>query len=652
MVTADPWQPSRQLCTAQSALFAKLDETCGIRPTLYNNVTASSPTLSPLSPVVARSIPGGRLPTLPVKTHPKEEIKRGKPNFNAYDNDKEDTFEVDPYANSDMSWSDEVHKLRLTHQQFYSKHQRATESASSSIISYQPFSKSFLLSFFKTLRLNDMKIEHVDLEALTHLREVVLMGNEIKILHARSLPPSLEALNISVNRKAHKDTRFIDRPIASSALGMVPSRPTLSTNRDETERTVPLRPVTAGIRDTKTSQQAENLPSGNHAAVLFPMTLISLDISFCDILDFNNTLRALQQLRCLKLLNMTGNPFSLLEKYRPFSLTALPNLFALDDLEITDAERAAAGTPIPEMSNEVPDGEVLMRFTVGEMTGLSAPPPIEHRQSPSEPDEPPDEYLFSIQLRLGRHQKARFSTESHIWQPEALDYAFTSDVQFGVDLGLRDAFIDGLYITLHRKRITHKLREGVQAASRGASKTPSREASRPTSGKGTENTIIKKPQASNIAVPAKSSSRPTTPGNRPTTPAKRANGAVAGAVPAIKGAAAAEALWMKVVMEDVVLGRAQISLRDIFDGQTNRTGDFHMESDCMLRTSAMPSQITQPPSAVDASELTSSARPTTASIAATVRVGLKMHPAPRPLAEPEPVAPIISTVGPKKGVRK
>ena len=104
---------------------------------------------------------------------------------------------------ADLTWSDEANKLRLIRQQFYSKHKRTPEGAYASLISYQPFSKSFLVSFFKTLRLNDMNIEHVDLEIVSNLRELVLIGNEIKALHTRNIPSSLEALNISVNRQIH-----------------------------------------------------------------------------------------------------------------------------------------------------------------------------------------------------------------------------------------------------------------------------------------------------------------------------------------------------------------------------------------------------------------------------------------------------------------
>ena len=157
-----------------------------------------------------------------------------------------------------------------------------------------------------------------------------------------------------------------------------------------------------------------------------------------------------------------GNPCSLLENYRSVTVIALPELFALDDLEITCAERTTASNPRPATSDwlsgiryvtclilselrRLPyhqsiEKEVLMKLTVDGMTGLSSPPPTELKQS-MEPDEPPDEYSFYIELRLGQHQKVHVTTDAHTWLPEVIDFGFETEVQCVADVGLRDSFL-------------------------------------------------------------------------------------------------------------------------------------------------------------------------------------------------------------------
>ncbi|TPX35900.1 hypothetical protein SmJEL517_g01821 [Synchytrium microbalum] len=645
----------RQTRTTTEALLARLDETCGIRPNL---IQANN---TPLSPQLTRSH-NGRLPRLPNNTNHIDldaatAARRRKSTLNEDYEDDEPDF--DPYSRADVSWSDEISTLRKIKLQLLSKHKRTvTDIESASLISYQPFSRIFLLSFFKTLRLNDLKIEHVDLDTLQHLKEVVLIGNEIKFLHARNLPTSLESLSLSANRLTRVPDlstlqNLITLSLAYNHIDTLTnelhhsnkSQPTsvIGTGRPPSNDDASTRPRTAAsTRESATrpttATTGEIIPPA--IATVLPSNLVSLDICFCDISDLNETLRHLVQTKNLRLLNMMGNPFSLLERYRRTTLLNLPQLFALDDLEITEAERSSVSSPttpttspIQDSQNQIIDSEVVMRFTLAGMTGLASPHPIEPREA-MEADEPPDEYIFLIELRLGQHPTAIVLAECR-WQPEVIDFAASPEIKCVADVALRDSFMDGLHITLTRKRLTSKLRDVEPAETM----PPSREASRPPSGKSGEAAAAKKAATTATASGKPSPSRPVSGAGK-----KPAAAAAAPSKPLesksqqpAKPVTKEEGRWLRVVVETLVIGKANVQLRDVFEGQTAISGDYHLESKTTLPA--------PPPAATESSnEPVADAPNDVSNLVATVRVGVKLHPPP-----PEAVPEVAEVKAVKKG---
>ncbi|OQS02353.1 hypothetical protein THRCLA_05259 [Thraustotheca clavata] len=87
-----------------------------------------------------------------------------------------------------------------------------------------------------------------------------------------------------------------------------------------------------------------------------PSRLLSLDLSYNQIIDFPALLTALQSLSDLRHLFLIGNPITLCRGYRHALLTKLPTLVVVDDIALRDNEREIANsTPLVSQDNPVVD---------------------------------------------------------------------------------------------------------------------------------------------------------------------------------------------------------------------------------------------------------------------------------------------------------
>lgn len=112
---------------------------------------------------------------------------------------------------------------------------------------------------------------------------------------------------------------------------------------------------------TGESEEAEGPPHAQHLACLVPdrawgaggpvlsptpgrplvrrPRLVSLDLSFNNLMDLEALMAALRSLQHLRLLVLQGNPLALVAHYRGFTIDSLAPLCVLDDLTVSPSEK-------------------------------------------------------------------------------------------------------------------------------------------------------------------------------------------------------------------------------------------------------------------------------------------------------------------------
>ena len=159
-----------------------------------------------------------------------------------------------------------------------------------------------LRNHFQRLRIIDRKISKIDAEMgkFENLVQLDVSGNKISALE--NLPDSLQILNAFSNH--------------ISSLGTAPY-------------VISLHHLGVGFN------RIYDLSS----LLTYHKNLVSLDLSYNNLVDPNMAVAILSQLKHLRQLVLLGNPLSLLQQYRPLICSALPELNTLDAIDVEDFEQ-------------------------------------------------------------------------------------------------------------------------------------------------------------------------------------------------------------------------------------------------------------------------------------------------------------------------
>ncbi|XP_078335232.1 uncharacterized protein LOC111135443 isoform X1 [Crassostrea virginica] len=190
----------------------------------------------------------------------------------------------------DYSWSKEAKKLREL-----------------AVKSPWLIDDTFILNFFKTLRICDKDVTEVDENLLKFraLEELTLSANRIVTVNSKNLPTSLKVLELCAN--------------LISDLSALCVRPP------------PL--IHLGLGSNKISFIGDYLTGD------FWPDLLSLDLSHNNLSDLLDVIRKLGSLPKLRNLILQGNPLSLIPGYRGYTIDSLRKLSILDDIMISADEK-------------------------------------------------------------------------------------------------------------------------------------------------------------------------------------------------------------------------------------------------------------------------------------------------------------------------
>ncbi|KNC98057.1 uncharacterized protein SPPG_06471 [Spizellomyces punctatus DAOM BR117] len=575
----------QEYISASEALWAILDETTGIRPIVHKHeitevpqertspgktsTSKSSSSIKPLNIVECghdchTTYLDGHLPPLPGSDPGKKHLPKTehKMNWNkshhkaqlvlsdVSDEEEEGIFldpEVDPWAEADLSWSDEaptLKKLYMSQRQWPRKKRTASQ---------MDFSKESILGYFRTLRLHDRKIGYIDRDIMKmrNLEELSLTGNWID--HVNSLPTRLQILHLNANRLSKCPNVSALQQLVHLGIGYNSIASFLDV---ELRPESPPKSSSANPRPRKLSPLSGSKPSTTLGWL--PPSLKSLDASWNAISDLNETLEVLEQLPSLKILALTGNPAFLLPKYRASAISRLPGLVSLDDTWVTAEERTTSLRIVREDARD----EVCISFGIHTLTGFSIPESV----IPEDPKQPLDEYTFQLRIVLERFNGYAISTPAvsppqRVHQPpdkphksgkgkggdvqppepevHLVDFAFVQEIEFPIGKQLRDALWDGVTVILSRNRVAYVRKDDLAPD---------------------ENDTSTRPDSS-----AATSRRPSLSGKKGGSqagrkPAKAAKGR--------KGAKEDEAAnWRPVIAERTDIGLCRVSTKPFLDGE-------------------------------------------------------------------------------------
>uniref|UniRef100_H0WTA5 Leucine rich repeat containing 43 n=1 Tax=Otolemur garnettii TaxID=30611 RepID=H0WTA5_OTOGA len=170
---------------------------------------------------------------------------------------------------------------------------------------------TFFYSYFRSLRVVDKEVSQVDKDLLKFLKleDLILSANRIKEINAANLPPTLKVLELYGNEICSLE-----------GLCAHPPPPGLQH---------------LGLGHNKLQGPLESLYlSSSH----WPK-LVSLDLSFNDLMDLQGMLASLRTLKHLRLLVLQGNPLALVPYYRGFTIDNLSRLCVLDDVTVSPNEK-------------------------------------------------------------------------------------------------------------------------------------------------------------------------------------------------------------------------------------------------------------------------------------------------------------------------
>jgi hypothetical protein len=191
------------------------------------------------------------------------------------------------------------------------------------------FSAAYIASNFKQLNFNQCNITDIDPQfpaVMTQLEDLCITGNKLTKLN--NLPPNIKTVNAYGNEITNIDVGKNLKHLHSIGVGY------------------------------------------NHISDLSFVTitplLLSLDLSYNDIVDLKNSVLAIKQLKHLKILSLHGNCICLLSHYRSSILANIQNLISLDDSSVSLEEKKNSIS----IFNGFPQESFSVKITVHTVNGL------------------------------------------------------------------------------------------------------------------------------------------------------------------------------------------------------------------------------------------------------------------------------------------
>uniref|UniRef100_A0A452FE75 Leucine rich repeat containing 43 n=1 Tax=Capra hircus TaxID=9925 RepID=A0A452FE75_CAPHI len=198
---------------------------------------------------------------------------------------------------------------------------------------------SFFYTYFRSLRVVDKDVSLVDKELLkfVKLEELVLSANQIKEIDTTNLPPTLKVLELYGNKITSMECLCHHPPPRLQHLGL-------------------------GHNNLLGHLESLHVTSDH-----WP-NLVSLDLSFNNLMDLHSMVAGLQTLQHLRLLLLQGNPLALVPHYRGFTIDSLARLCVLDDITVASSEKHLFRGLSHSEDLLAPEAQILV--TVGNLRGV------------------------------------------------------------------------------------------------------------------------------------------------------------------------------------------------------------------------------------------------------------------------------------------
>ncbi|XP_033901582.3 leucine-rich repeat-containing protein 43-like isoform X3 [Acipenser ruthenus] len=222
---------------------------------------------------------------------------------------------------------------------------------------------AFILSYFRSLRIVDKGVLEIgeDLLKFVNLDELILSANYITEINSTHLPRTLKVLELCANE-------------ISSMKGISCSPPAGLTH--------------LGLGYNKLSSPSEY----KYLEASFWPVLLSLDLSFNNLVDLPDLVCKLSSLSRLRTLVLMGNPLALTPSYRGFLVDSLPKLALLDDVRVLPDERHHFKGLAKRKELIVDEAKVIV--SIGTVQGI--PNPVNPVETETPPEYPIVSYSYHV----------------------------------------------------------------------------------------------------------------------------------------------------------------------------------------------------------------------------------------------------------------
>ncbi|XP_058851609.1 leucine-rich repeat-containing protein 43-like [Acipenser ruthenus] len=222
---------------------------------------------------------------------------------------------------------------------------------------------AFIMSYFRSLRIVDKGVLEIgeDLLKFVNLDEFILSANYITEINLTHLTRTLKVLELCANE-------------ISSMKGISCSPPAGLTH--------------LGLGYNKLSSPSEY----KYLEASFWPVLLSLDLSFNNLVDLPDLVCKLSSLLRLRTLVFMGNPLALTPSYRGFLVDSLPKLALLDDVRVLPDERHHFKGLAKRKELIVDEAKVIV--SIGTVQGI--PNPVNPVETETPPEYPIVSYSYHV----------------------------------------------------------------------------------------------------------------------------------------------------------------------------------------------------------------------------------------------------------------
>uniref|UniRef100_A0A4W3HC16 Leucine rich repeat containing 43 n=1 Tax=Callorhinchus milii TaxID=7868 RepID=A0A4W3HC16_CALMI len=237
--------------------------------------------------------------------------------------------------------------------------------------------QQFVCLNLKSLRIVNKHVSEVDKQMMNFrkLQELNLSVNNITTVNSAHLPKTLKVLELCVNEISSL------KELCSSPLP-------------------DLQHLGLAYNKLARSSLSEYL-----TAAFWPQ-LVSLDLSFNNLLGLQELVTQLRRLPNLRNLILQGNPLNFLPQYRGYLIDSLPQLYTLDDVWISPSERHQ----FTGLSNnaQLLVNAVQVTVSIGNVTGILNPvAPLESNPNPHLLEETIIEYKYFVTYEFLTDEQAK-----------------------------------------------------------------------------------------------------------------------------------------------------------------------------------------------------------------------------------------------------